>query len=205
MARDALVSLLLLCILLSISAPSDIPFTCGAYGDDVEEWRTQMVAGQVINLKSADGVTAPMSAASTGNSSAVHFLPEEGADASARNAYRHSALDLSERNHPRGYYEYNYGRSWEERNPRHLELNGFNECMELLKKVDACEALRTPFQSLVDAACCIKERAAREDAAQKKVAREEFARQKAARENAGQMKAARKEDEGRWLRFSVFC
>ncbi|KAJ1473586.1 hypothetical protein T484DRAFT_1577452, partial [Baffinella frigidus] len=64
---------------------------------DVEALRAQLVAGQDINVGSADKVTALMSAATSGNSLAVLFLLEGGADASARNEYRHSALDLAER------------------------------------------------------------------------------------------------------------
>ena len=128
-----------------------------------------------------------MNAAGTANSVAVRCLLEEGANASARSVYGHSALDISKRMRAERMQERQAeGRSWKELNPPHLdaELNGFNDCDELLKKAEACEAEGLGWNTCDDA----RARAAREQAAWEQAALERASREKKAREQAARDK-----------------
>ena len=150
------------------------PLTLAAHAD---------VSGQDIYVGDADGFTPLMNAAGMANSVAIRCLLEEGANAAARNVYGHSALDISERMWAERMHEREAeGHSWEELHPLHLdvELNGFNDCEELLKKAEACEAEGLGWHTCDDA----RARAAREQSEREKAALEHAAREKKVREQA---------------------
>lgn len=164
MAKGSLFILLSLTILLACSLAAqavvpDPPEWGDESADDVEAYRTHVLAGHNINGRDAQGWTPLMTASASGNARAVRFLLEEGADACLRESgtNKASARDLAMTFHDmrmqteelqmaeRMKKMAGKGRSWKEQNPVHQvsDETGFAartlECVELLKKAEATQ------------------------------------------------------------------
>ncbi|KAJ1481977.1 hypothetical protein T484DRAFT_1805502 [Baffinella frigidus] len=151
MAKGGLFTHLFLSLLLGLLACSlatspCVPFWTAAAMGDVEELRTQVLAGQHINARSENGRSALMQAALMGEAGSIRFLLDEGAHASAWDKNTESsALSLAEMMRAERKTEREgKGRSWKQLNPKHLDfkLLAYSEIVELLKKAEGCEAPR---------------------------------------------------------------